>query len=255
MFFLLSKIAYFFIAPFTWLLVSMGVWLFHKRNSWKRRAKWASVTILLFFSNTFIFKEFIRLWEVPAISIENVSEHEVGIVLGGMFEFDNDTERLSIRRGGDRIWQAINLYKAGKINKILISGNHGYITDRGLHESEQLKDVLVDWGLPKQDIIIETVSKNTYQNAKETRLLLEKSYPHFSSFLLITSAKHMKRAKACFEEQGLKVTPFSTDPYVGENRSYRWDEFIVPDVDNFSNWFDLNKEVVGYVTYAIVGYL
>jgi uncharacterized SAM-binding protein YcdF (DUF218 family) len=255
MFFLLSKIAYFFIAPFTWLLVSMSIWVFHKKNLWKKRAKWISLTMLLFFSNTIFFKEFIRLWEIPAVSIEQTSKHEVGIVLGGMFEYDNDTERLSIRRGGDRIWQAINLYKAGKIDKILISGNHGYITDRGLHESEQLKKVLLNWGIPHQDIIIETESKNTYQNAKETVALLEKSYPHFSSFLLITSAKHMRRASACFENQGLKVTPFSTDPYVGGSRSYRWDEFIIPDVDNFSNWFDLNKEVVGYVAYATVGYL
>lgn len=255
MFFLLSKIAYFFIAPFSWLLLTIAVWVFHKKTTWRRRAKWATVVILLFFSNTFIFKEFIRIWEVPAVSIKGVSKHEVGIVLGGMFEYDNDTERLSIRRGGDRIWQAINLYNADKIEKILISGNHGYITDRGLHESKQLKEVLVKWGIPRQDIIIETESKNTYQNAKETAALLEKSYPHFSSFLLITSAKHMRRAKACFVNQGLKVTPFSTDPYVGGNRSYRWDEFIIPDVDNFSNWFDLNKEVVGYVAYAILGYL
>lgn len=255
MFFLLSKIAYFFIAPFTWLIVAMAIWIFHKKALWKKRAKWTTVVILLFFSNTFVFKEFIRLWEVPAVSIEKVSKHDVGIVLGGMFEYDNDTERLSIRRGGDRIWQAINLYKENKIDKILISGNHGYITDRGLHESKQLKEVLVKWGIPKKDIIIETESKNTYQNAKETCALLEKSYPHYASFLLITSAKHMKRAEACFENQGVQVTPFSTDPYVGGNRSYRWDEFIVPDVDNFSNWFDLNKELVGYVTYAIVGYL
>jgi uncharacterized SAM-binding protein YcdF (DUF218 family) len=255
MFFLLSKIAYFFIAPFNWLILAIAIWIFHKKSIWKKRAKWSAVVILLFFSNTFVFKEFIRLWEIPAVSIEKTTKHEVGIVLGGMFEYDNDTERLSIRRGGDRIWQAINLYKKDKIEKILISGNHGYITDRGLHESTQLKEVLVNWGIPEQDIIIETKSKNTYQNAEETAALLEKSYPHFSSFLLITSAKHMRRAKACFENQGLSVTAFSTDPYIGENRSYRWDEFIVPAVDNFSNWFDLNKEVVGYVAYAIVGYL
>lgn len=233
----------------------MAIWIFHKKAIWKKRAKWATVIILMFFSNTFVFKEFIRIWEVPAVPIEDVSKHEVGIVLGGMFEYDNDAERLSIRRGGDRIWQAINLYKKEKIEKILISGNHGYVTDRGLHESKQLKEVLVNWGIPKQDIIIETESKNTYQNAKETSKLLDQSYPHYSSFLLITSAKHMKRAAACFGKQGLNVTQFSTDPFVGVNRSYRWDEFIVPDVDNLSNWFDLNKEMVGYVTYAIVGYL
>ena len=217
--------------------------------------KWSMITILIFFSNTFIFKEVVRLWEIPAIPISEVEHHDIGIVLGGMFEFDNDMERLSIRRGGDRIWQAIDLYKRKKIDKILLSGDHGYVTDRGLHESKQLKEVLTRWGIPENDVLIEGKSKNTAQNAKETVALLQQSYPHYSSFLLITSAKHMRRAKACFEKSGLKTTSFSTDPYVGPKRSYRWDEFIIPDADNFSNWFSLNKEIVGYVVYDIIGYI
>lgn len=217
--------------------------------------KWAVIVILIFFSNTFIFKEFVRLWEIPATPIDKVAHHEVGIVLGGMFEYDNDTERLSIRRGGDRIWQAIDLYERNKIDKILLSGDHGYVTDRGLHESKQLKKVLVRWGIPDNDIILEEKSKNTAQNAKETAALIRQSYPHFSSFLLITSAKHMKRAKACFDKAGLQTTAFSTDPFVGPERSYHWDEFIIPNASNFSDWFSLNKEVVGYVVYDIVGYL
>lgn len=217
--------------------------------------KWMFIGVLIIFSNSFIFKEFVRLWEVPAVSIDAVQYHEVGIVLGGMFEYDNDTERLSIRRGGDRIWQAIDLYKLNKIDKILLSGDHGYVTDRGLHESKQLKEVLVRWGIPNKDIIIESKSKNTAENAQESASLLRKTYPHFSSFLLITSAKHMRRAKACFDKAGLETTSFSTDPFVGKNRSYHWDEFIIPNADNFSNWFTLNKEVVGYVVYDIIGYI
>jgi uncharacterized SAM-binding protein YcdF (DUF218 family) len=255
MFFILSKISYFFIAPFTWLLIAIALFFFFKKAKWKNRMKWTFTGILILFSNTFVFKEFIRLWEVPAVSVEMIEHHEVGIVLGGMFEYDNDTKRLSIRRGGDRIWQAIDLYKRNKIDKILLSGDHGYISDRGLHESKQLKEVLVRWGIPSNDIIIEGNSKNTAQNAQETTALLKQTYPHFSTFLLITSAKHMKRAKACFSKEGLETTSFSTDPFVGEERSYRWDEFIIPDADNFSNWFTLNKEVVGYVVYAIMGYV
>lgn len=255
MFFILSKIAYFFISPFTWLLATAGIWFFSKKSKWIKRGKWATIVILLFFSNTFIFKEFIRLWEIPAISADKIEHHDVGIVLGGMFEYDNDTERLTIRRGGDRIWQAINLYKKGKIDKLLISGDHGYVSYRGLNESKQLKELLVSWGMPFDDIIIETKSQNTYQNAKETAKLLDESYPQFNSFLLITSASHMRRAKGCFENQGLQVKPFSTDPFVGESRSYYWDEFIIPNGFNFGFWFVLIKEVVGYIAYDVTGYI
>lgn len=255
MFFIISKISYFFISPFTWLLISFGLFLFIKKPKLKKNMKWLLISILIVFSNTFLFKEAVRLWEVPAITADQLEEHDVGIVLGGMFEYDNDTERLSIRRGGDRIWQAIDLYKKKKIKKILLSGDHGHIVDKGLHEAKQLKEVLVRWGIPEIDVLIEDNSKNTAQNARETVALIKRSYPHLSSFLLITSAKHMRRAKACFDKEELETTPFSTDPFVGAKRSYYWDEFIVPDVDNFSNWFTLNKEIVGYVVYDVKGYI
>lgn len=255
MFFILSKISYFFIAPFTWLLLAIVLYLWVKRPVWKRRLKWSILIIALVFSNTFLFKEYVRLWEVPAVPVQSIAHHQVGIVLGGMFEYDNDTERLSIRRGGDRIWQAIDLYKRNKIDKILISGDNGYVSDRGLHESKQLKEVLIRWGVKDKDVITEERSKNTAENAKETVALLQKSYPHFNSFLLITSAKHMRRAQACFTKLGLKTTAFSTDPYVGPTRSYHWDEFIIPDGSNFDDWFTINKEILGYVVYDIMGYI
>ena len=173
----------------------------------------------------------------------------MGIVLGGMFEYDNDVNRLSIRRGGDRIWQAIDLYKAKKISKICIVGKHGNVVDKGLDEAVQLKTQLMEWGIPEIDIIIETESRNTNENAKYTAALFNQSYPHFDSFLLITSARHMKRAKASFDNVEMSVTPFSTDQYTGKERYYTWDEFIIPSSDTFNGWFGLIKEVVGDVGY------
>lgn len=255
MFFVLSKIAYFFIAPFTWLLVAFGLFIFARKKKWKKIGKISTLLILLLFSNTFILKEFIRIWEIPAVKSNAVAHHDVAIVLGGMFEYDNSSERLSIRRGGDRIWQALDLYHSGKVDKILISGDNGYVFSRDLHESKQLKERLVEWKIPADDLIIETTSRNTYENAKETRKLLAQSYPHLSDFILITSATHMRRAKACFDKQNITCTVFSTDQYTGGERNYHWDEFVIPNVFNFHLWFILLKEWVGYLSYFTMGYL
>lgn len=248
---ILSKIVYFFITPLTWLILALLMWTFAKRKRVKQISKVSAIVIALFFSNTFIYKEALRLWEIPAVNKSDIQKHDVGIVLGGMFEYDNDADRLSIRRGGDRIWQAIDLYKSNKINKICIVGKHGDVTDKGLDEAVQLKTQLVEWGIPAIDILTETESRNTNENAKFTTALIKQSYPHFDSFLLITSARHMKRAKASFDNYELNVTPFSTDQYVGVNRYYTWDEFVIPSSDTFNGWFGLIKEVVGYVGYGI----
>ncbi|RYM34671.1 YdcF family protein [Brumimicrobium glaciale] len=248
---ILSKIVYFLITPLTWLILAILTWAFAKKKKIKQISKVSAIVIILFFSNTFIYKEALRLWEIPAINKSEIQKHDVGIVLGGMFEYDNDADRLSIRRGGDRIWQAIDLYKANKIKKICIVGKHGNIIDKGLDEAVQLKTQLVEWGIPAIDILIETESRNTNENAKFTAALFKQSYPHFNSFLLITSARHMKRAEASFEKVEMNVTPFSTDQYVGKERYYTWDEFIIPSSDTFNGWFGLIKEVVGYVGYGL----
>lgn len=253
MFFILSKVLLFLIAPLTWVIIGMGFAFFAKSAKWKKRGRRTAIIVALVFSNAFIYKEFCRQWEVFGTPQKDMKHHDVGIVLGGMAEYNNDLKTLSMRRGADRIWQAINLYKAGKIDKILISGDNGDLTEKGLKEALQMKEVLVKWGIPKNDIITETKSRNTYENAVETKKVLNRYYPQFDSFVLITSGRHMRRALACYEGQDLKCTPYSTDLYTGPTRSYTFDEFIIPDASALNDWNGLIKEWFGYLAYAVTG--
>ncbi len=254
MFFVLSKILSFFLQPFIWalLLLILGVWI--KKNTLKKRFYLGSLIIFLFFSNTVIFSEFTRLWEEEGVKYEYLKTYDIGIVLGGMTEFNNDLNRLSIRRGGDRVWQAIQLYKIEKIDKILISGAHGYLIDRGLNEAIQMKEDLIRMGIPGEDILTESNSKNTYQNAVESKQIIDAMEDEVS-ILLITSAIHMKRAKACFAKAGFtNVDVFSTDHYTGSVRGYQLDQYLIPNIGTLGNWNYLIKEWVGYVIYSLVGY-
>lgn len=255
MFFVLSKLLLFLLSPYFWLLLCLGLYFFWKKERWKKHLKWTAIGIVLFFSNTVIYSEFCRIWEYEGVKQNQIKQHDVAIVLGGMAEYNGDLEVLSFRRSGDRMVQAISLYKKGKVKKILISGDSGHLTDRGLHEARQMKQLLVSWGIPKEDIITEEISVNTHQNAKETKKLLDKSYPEFKSFLLVTSGIHMRRALACFEKEGMKCTPFPTDLYTNRTRNYYWDQYLIPDMHNLTLWKDLLKEIVGYAVYDVVGYI
>lgn len=255
MFFILSKLLLFLFSPFTWIIVSLGLAFFLKKELWRKRFKWITLALLIFFTNSFIFLEMCRLWEIPGKNRTELRSYDVGIVLTGMAEYNNDLKEISIRRGADRIWQALNLYHEGKINKILISGDNGYVTDRGLHEAQQFRETLVRWGIPETDIITEQKSRNTYENAVETKKILERSYPHLNSRLLITSGTHMRRGLACFEKLEFPCEPFSTDLHTGPKRNYYWDQYLVPDVSTLADWNKLIKEWVGYLTYDLVGYI
>lgn len=243
------------LSPFTWMIIAGYFAFFSKRTKRQKIGKITLISVALLFSNTFLFKEVCRQWEIFGTPISKLKKHEVAIVLTGMGEYNNDLKTLSIRRGGDRIWQTITLYKKHKIDKILITGDHGYLIDKGLHEASQLKEVLITWGIPEQDIITEEKSRNTYENAVETSKLLKQRMPHAEKLLLVTSGKHMRRSLACFEHVGLKCSPFSTDLYTGPNRSYSIEEFIIPDVSTMNDWTGLLKEMTGYFAYAVTGKL
>jgi uncharacterized SAM-binding protein YcdF (DUF218 family) len=253
MFFILSKLLLLFISPFFWVVIALYFGFFSKNEKRKKRGKWLAIGLLLFFSNSAIYLEFCRAWEIHGTPISKIKNYDVGIVLGGMAEYDTNLKELSIRRGGDRIWQAISLYKKGKIKKILISGDNGYLTDRGLHEAPQLKKVLVLWGIPAKDILIESVSKNTYENAIESKKILKKNNLLDKKLLLITSGRHMRRSRACFLSAGMKISTFSTDLYTSPECYFYWDQIFVPDLNTFTEWNGLIKEWIGYVAYNMTG--
>lgn len=255
MFFILSKIVIWFLYPFNWFILSIICFFIFKNKKIKKTFKYIAIGLFIFFSNTVIFLQCMKAWEIHGTRYNDVKKYDVGIVLGGMFEYNNDLNRLRVMSHADRIWHAITLYKKGKIRKILISGDSGYVLDHGLKEAIQLKKALVEWGIPNNDIIIETISKNTHENALETKKVLENGYPHLQNFLLITSGFHMRRAKACFEKEGLECDVYSTDLITGPNSKYYWDQYVVPDMGTFFGWNKLIKEWIGYLTYRVMGYI
>lgn len=255
MFFILSKILSFLVHPFSWILIAVAIGLLTKRPKLKKWSLRGAGIAVLFFTNTVIFCEFTRLWEPEGTKISDVGHYDAAVVLGGMAEYDNNLERLSLRRGGDRIWQAINLYHLGKVDKIMIVGANGDIFEKGLNEAVQFKTVLLEWGISEEDLIIEENSKNTHENAVETKKVLA-SHPEVQNFLLVTSALHMPRSKACFEKEGFtNFDVFTTDHFTGPKRGYTFEQFIVPNISNMTDWSKLIHEWIGYVTYLMAGYV
>ena len=215
---------------------------------------WSTLIIFFFFSNGFIVNRLVSLWEVDGVKYNELDRYENGIVLSGMFEYNKDLDRLSARRGADRIWQAIQLYRKNKIKKIIITGDTGYVLKKGLHEASQLKEDLITMGIPEEDLLIETVSRNTHENAHYTKLLIDQMGLSKKNNLLITSSTHMRRAQACFIKEGLYCHAYTTDHYNIHANPISLLEFI-PNHNAFIMWDKLIKEWVGYTMYSLMGYL
>lgn len=252
MFFALSKLLAFIVTPAIWVIALIAVAVFSKNEKRRKKCLLWGFGLLLFFTNGFVFTECMRVWEIPATETKDLKKYEAGIVLGGMSTYDEQLDRVQFFRGVDRLLQAVELYRKGTIRKIVFTGGSGLLLHPEMKEGVYLKRYLFYFNIPEEDFIIESESKNTRENAMLTKSLLEKE--HISgNFLLITSGFHMRRSVGCFNKAGIPTEPYSTDRYSFERR-FEFDHLFVPNISALDGWNTLIHEVVGYVTYRIMGY-
>jgi uncharacterized SAM-binding protein YcdF (DUF218 family) len=226
-----------------------------KRRVLKRMFLLIGIVYLFFFSNRFIINEVLLYWEVPPTPYEHLEDdYEVGIVLGGVTNLDKSPrDRVYFSKGADRIIHAFQLYKMGKIKKILVTGGSGKLINKEYKEADNLYNFLVLCGVSTDDIILETEARNTYENAKYSSEILKSNYAG-KKHLLITSGFHLKRSLLCFRKYNVDVDGFSTDFYT-KNRSYGIHEILIPDPSAFNYWQILLHELLGLFSYRIAGYI
>jgi uncharacterized SAM-binding protein YcdF (DUF218 family) len=229
---------------------------FAKNPKRKKRFLLSAIIMFLFFTNSVIVDEAIRFWEMPMKKNSELQKYDVGIVLGGgMVNIDRMYDnRLIFQSSTDRILQALDLYETGTIDKILISSGSGSIVFKDMLEASLLRNYLLKIKVPDSAIIIDSTSKNTFENAVNSVKILKEKYPN-GKFLLITSSTHIRRAQACFKKQGLKFDIYPTNKIVSDVRRWDLSYLFVPNIECFSYWEKLIHELIGYFSYKIMGYV
>ncbi|WP_243349642.1 YdcF family protein [Parabacteroides sp. FAFU027] len=254
MFFIASKLFYSLLSPFIWFLLILAVSLKTKAVRRKRRLRIAAFVILLLFMNPVLFGWIARKWEYPFTNRNALPGNvNVAVVLGGMSAYHEVTGRVRYFQSGDRLFQALELYKTGQVRKIVISGGSPNILIKEKPEAEYLKDYLSHIGVPDSDLCIEARSRNTYENAIYTQKAFS-GQGWRKRIILVTSAFHMKRAQRCFEKAGFAVIPYSTDCLQSVD-GYTPGDFFIPDPVMLYNWQLVIKEWIGFVVYRIKGYV
>jgi uncharacterized SAM-binding protein YcdF (DUF218 family) len=146
----------------------------------------------------------------PALPVADSPRADVAILLGGGVASPTPP-RISaeLNDAGDRVLHAARLFKAGKVQRILVSGGNIPWVSSGAPEADLMRDYLIEFGVPIDAIEFAGQSRNTYQNAREIAAMWTGG--QFRSALLVTSAAHMPRALAVFRKAGLPVEPSPTD--------------------------------------------
>ncbi len=106
----------------------------------------------------------------------------------------------------ERLRHAAELYKAGAVNKIVVSG--GLAQGDKFSEAVAGRDWLVAQGIPTGDVLLEDQSHTTFQNLQNVKPILAAN--GFSRVLIVSDPLHMKRAMTIALADGIDAYPSPT---------------------------------------------
>ena len=251
MFFILSKVLNVLLSPFNWLLLLI-VWAFVTKNKLrKKQLTIATICIFLLFTNPYLIYKITLGWQAKQKVITTNEQYEVGILLAGFVGFETKTKQGFYGGASDRFIQAVRLYKLGHLKKILITGGSGSIWRQQYKEADFVKEQLIQMGVPEEDVLSENKSRNTFENATNTKKMLD-SMQLKGSFLLITSAMHMKRSQQVFTKAGITTTAYPCNFNALNNPQLFWNA-IIPSYKSFEGWDNFLKEAIGLLVYKLTG--
>ena len=134
-------------------------------------------------------------------SVSNASPERVAIVFGAGLRRDG-TPTTILR---DRVETAAALYKQGKVEKLLFSGDNSFLD---YNEPGSMKEYALQLGVPEQDIVLDFAGRRTYDTCYRAKSIfgLERA-------LLVTQPYHLPRAVFTCNMLGLKSTGVYADNY------------------------------------------
>lgn len=251
MFFFFSKIFFFLLVPISWIALLLIASLLLKSTILKRKLHIVIWIIALVFSSPFIHRSISKWWQPALTNLPAHKQYSVGILLGGLSMYDAKNIGY-FGNNADRFIQTTNLYHSKQINKIVISGGTGKLLRKEPAETDFLYKELIRNGVKPEDIIIESESRNTYENALYSKRLLD-SLQFAPPYIIITSAQHMPRAIKVFKKAGFtNCIPYPCD-YKVIDAPFSLEDYLIPDITLLNDWKYLLKEIVGVWVYQLTG--
>ncbi|TPK70757.1 YdcF family protein [Mesorhizobium sp. B2-4-18] len=214
MFYYLSKIFWFFIQPLNLTIFLLLAGLLAGMAGRRRLAVSGGVLAFLILA--------LSAWtSLGAMMLNPLEERfprpplpekvDGNVVLGGGFEGAINLVRggYELNSSGDRMVETAILARRFPQAKVVVSGGNGSLFFDGEGDADTAPRLLEALGVPADRLLLEDKSRNTYENAVFSRELV-KPKPG-ETWLLVTSAFHMPRARALFDKAGFPTVQWPVD--------------------------------------------
>ncbi len=131
--------------------------------------------------------------------VAHAPERDIALVFGGGM-IDKDT--MSPYQY-DRVLKAIELYKSGKVEKLIMTGDNG---EKRFDEVNVMKKMAIDAGVPEENIETDGKSFRTYLSC-----LRAKEQWEFDRVIAISQQFHLPRIRYFCESFGIETVGLSAD--------------------------------------------
>jgi len=140
-------------------------------------------------------------------SVEDVAADRVAIVFGAGLRRDGSP--TAVLR--DRVQTAVQLYREGKAEKLLMSGDNRF---ENYNEPEAMRQYARSLGVPDDAIVLDYAGRRTYDTCYRARYIFG-----VESAILVTQKFHLSRALFTCNALGVKAVGVEADNYYYLKRS------------------------------------
>ena len=246
--------------PFLMFGLVIGVVLLYLRGdarTWGRR--WLTTLVILYWlmSTPWIaqlLENILIQDEHASMDYSHFSDMEAIVVLGGgSSTMQVEEQQLELLSDATilRVWEGARLFHELNSPWIIVSGGTDSRSGVIVPESIPMRDMLLELGVPEGQILLDTQSGNTYEQAVNLGPLLKTH--SIRQFALVTSPTHMRRALATFRAQGLDPLPASSrqhpDGYLKQRNP------LLPNKDALEMSVRVVREIMASIYYAMRGWL
>ena len=254
MFVALSKIAWFVLQPVSLALLLGLAGFVLGFTRWRRLARTAlALSLALLALGGFTSFGYVLIQPLEQRFARPPPPEAVAgiVVLGGGMDADVNDARggYEFNRSGDRFTEALRLALLYPEAKVVVTGGSGVFFAGEDTEAAAGARFFADFGIAPERLVLEPEARNTEENARLTRALLDPAPGE--TWLLVTSAFHMPRAAALFRRTGFAVVPWPTD-YLGTGQEVFRVKLDQP-AENISVTSLAVREWVGLLAYATTG--
>lgn len=217
MFFLLSKTVAFLFLPSNFLILCGAAGVILLLTRWRRIGVWLAGLSLLVMA-------LVSLLPVGALLLSILESRfppwDPGkgapdgiVVLGGAIDTSTSAAygEPMVNADAGRVLAMLKLARAFPDVRIVYTSGDASLMADGVAEASFVYPLLDGLGVPRSRVILETKSRNTFENAIFTKAIVQPKPGE--RWLLVTSAFHMPRAVGCFHEAGFTVEAYPANWY------------------------------------------